>query len=65
MKDYLLEIVKAVTHIPQEKLIQNQNAIMDVVNGVRKQIDNIETDFRKAICYLDYIYYGCDLKNDK
>jgi hypothetical protein len=65
LKDYFLEIIKAVTHLSQETLIKNQNAIIDVVNGIRKQIDNIETDLRKAICYLDYAYYGINLKNDE
>jgi len=64
LKTYYSEIIKAVTHLSRETLIENQNAIIDVVNGIRKQIDEIGTNLRKAICYLDYAYYGYDLKND-
>lgn len=52
-------VVEAITHLPQEAVEKNFETYKELLNIIRKLIGvrKCGTDFRKAICYIDYCHY--------
>jgi hypothetical protein len=52
-------VVEAITHLPQKAVEKNFETYKELLNIIRKLIGvrKCGTDFRKAICYIDYCHY--------